>query len=146
MHFFRFENKNYFFIFLLFLHLCNRNSLAGLVNFFLFWKKKSYSYCFYIERNSLPGLLNIFTHFRFRIYILLSFYWTRKKFSCIMWASHFVWNGNKLSISSWLTTEVQVCRNVGRPNPRPPNHVFFMFLSLCLIIYYIQASGSSRLR
>ena len=34
-----------------------------------------------------------------------------------MWASHFVRNGNKLSISSWLTTEVQVCRNVCRPNP-----------------------------
>merc|ERR1712105_474039 len=85
VHFFRFEKNIYFFIFLLFLHLCNRNSLAGLVNFFRFEKKKIcssiyeqkliiwtchfflYSYCFYIERNSLPGLLNIFTHFHFRI-------------------------------------------------------------------------------
>ena len=41
-----------------------------------------------------------------------------------MWASHFVRNGNKLSISSWLTTEVQVCQNVGRPNSRPPNLVY----------------------
>ena len=40
-----------------------------------------------------------------------------------MWASHFVRNGNKLSIFSWLATEVQVCRNVGRPNPRLPNLV-----------------------
>ena len=40
-----------------------------------------------------------------------------------MWASHFVINGNKLSISSWLTTEVQICQNMGRPNPRPPNLV-----------------------
>ena len=40
-----------------------------------------------------------------------------------MWASHFVRNGNKLSISSWLATEVQVCRNVGRPNFRLPNLV-----------------------
>ena len=42
-----------------------------------------------------------------------------------MWASHFIRNGNKLSISSWLASEVQVCRNVGRPNPRLPNLVFF---------------------
>ena len=40
-----------------------------------------------------------------------------------MWASHFVRNGNKLSISSWLAAEVQVSRNVGRPNPRLPNLV-----------------------
>ena len=42
-----------------------------------------------------------------------------------MWASYFVRNGNKLSISSWLATEVQVCWNVGRPNPRLPNLVYF---------------------
>ena len=41
-----------------------------------------------------------------------------------MWASHFVRNGNKLFISSWLASEVQVCRNVGRPNPRLPNLVY----------------------
>ena len=46
-----------------------------------------------------------------------------------MWATHFVRNGNKLSISSWLATEVQVCRNVGRPNPRLPNLVSFI---ICL--------------
>ena len=43
-----------------------------------------------------------------------------------MWASHFVRDGNKLSISSWLATEVQVCRNVGRPNPRRPNLVYII--------------------
>ena len=45
-----------------------------------------------------------------------------------MWASYFVRNRNKLSISSWLTTEVQVCQNVGRPNPRPPNLVISSFI------------------
>ena len=45
-----------------------------------------------------------------------------------MWASHFVRNRNKLSISSWLATEVQVCRNVGRPNPRLPNLVTPMIM------------------
>ena len=48
-----------------------------------------------------------------------------------MWASHFVRNGNKLSISSWLTTEVQVCRDVGRPNPRPPNLVSYTDYIFC---------------
>ena len=46
-----------------------------------------------------------------------------------MWASHFVRNGNKLSISSWLATEVQVCRNVGRPNPRLPNLVILIIMT-----------------
>ena len=41
----------------------------------------------------------------------------------IMSASHFVRNGNDLSMSSWLTTEVQVCRNVGLPNNRILNLV-----------------------
>ena len=55
-----------------------------------------------------------------------------------MWASYFVRNGNKLSISSWLTTEVQVCRNVGRPNPRPPKLVFFYFLQfLAELKFYV---------
>ena len=45
-----------------------------------------------------------------------------------MWASHFVRNGNKLSVSSWLAIEVQVCRNVGRPNPRRPNLVLIIFV------------------
>ena len=45
-----------------------------------------------------------------------------------MWASHFVRNGNKLSISSWLTTEVQVCRNVGLPNPRLPNLLILLIV------------------
>ena len=49
-----------------------------------------------------------------------------------MWASHFVRNGNKLSISSWLATEVQVCRNVSRPNPRRPN------LVLLLLFFYFK--------
>ena len=49
--------------------------------------------------------------------------WPQKYRSAGIWASHFVRNGNKLSISSWLATEVQVCRNVGRPNPRRPNLV-----------------------
>ena len=48
--FFRFEKKIIFSIFPLFLHLCNRNSLAGFVNFFRFEKKIIFlfSYCFYI--------------------------------------------------------------------------------------------------
>ena len=53
-----------------------------------------------------------------------------------MWASHFVRNGNKLYISSWLTTEVQVCRNVGRPNPLPPNLVFFNFLKFLVELQF----------
>ena len=60
-----------------------------------------------------------------------------------MWASHFVRNGNKLSISSWLTTEVQVCRNVGRPNPWPPNLVFFVFPQ---IFSWITISWNNRNR
>ena len=43
-----------------------------------------------------------------------------------MWASHFVRNENNLSISSWLTIEVQVCQNAGLPNTRPMNLVSFM--------------------
>ena len=105
--------------------VCRITLLSGLRNFFAI--TKNIYFCIFLcrcERNSLPGLLNMFTHFRFQIWILLLFYWTKKKFSCIMWASHFVLIGNKLYVCSWLTTEVQVCRNVGRPNPRPPNLVF----------------------
>ena len=66
-----------------------------------------------------------------------------------MWASHFVRNGNKLSISSWLASEVHVCQNVGRPNPRLPNlfhsylHKYFplkihdIILNIIIIIYII---------
>ena len=46
-----------------------------------------------------------------------------KLYSIIFNILHFVGNGNILSISSWLTTEIQVCQNVGRPNPRPTNLV-----------------------
>ena len=53
-----------------------------------------------------------------------------------MWASHFVRNGNKLSISSWLTTEVHVCQHVGRPNPRPPNLAFFNFLQFLVELQF----------
>jgi len=72
-------------------------------------------------------------------FILLS----RKKFSYIMWACHFIKNGNKLSISSWLTTEVQVCQNVALLNTPPPNLVLsctalkigfiVIFLRICCI-------------
>ena len=55
-----------------------------------------------------------------------------------MWASHFVGNGNKLSISSWLATEVQVCRNVGRPNPPLPNLVYFIFYNFFRFTYKFQ--------
>ena len=57
------------------------------------------------------------------VFILLS----RKKFSYIMWACHFIKNGNKLSIYSWLNTEVQVCQNMGLPNSWPTNLVFLLF-------------------
>ena len=66
----------------------------------------------------------MFRHFHFKICILLLFYLTSKKFTYIIWASHFVRNGNKLSISSRLTTEVQVCQNVDLPNTRPPKLVY----------------------
>ena len=99
---------------------------------------KKYYYRIFLcncERNSLPGLcsrvntFNMVTHFRFRIWILLLFCWTRKKFNYIMWALnmfnfHFIRNGNKLSFSSSWTTEVQICQNVGLPNTRLPNLVF----------------------
>ena len=52
-----------------------------------------------------------------------------------MWASHFVRNGNELSISSWLASEVQVCRNVGRPNPRLPNLVFLIVTPRCVKLF-----------
>ena len=63
-----------------------------------------------------------------------------------MWASHFVRIGNNLSISSWLTTEVQVCRNLGRPNPRPPNLVFNVTgvsVRLFLWIFYCASFSES---
>ena len=61
-----------------------------------------------------------------------------------MWASYFVRNRNKLSISSSLTTEVQVCQNVGRPKPRPPNLVFFLIFYQLLVelqFYVITATA-----
>ena len=66
-----------------------------------------------------------------------------------MWASHFVRNGNKLSISSWLDTEVQVCRNVGQPNPRLPNLVclydLFYLLYLYIFIVFFYSGGITML-
>ena len=45
-----------------------------------------------------------------------------------MWTSHFGRNGNKLCMTSWLTTEVQVSQNVGLPNTQLPKlvHIFFV--------------------
>ena len=57
------------------------------------------------------------------------FYQTRKKFTYIIWASHFVRNGIKLSISSQLITEVEVCQNVGLLNTRLPNLVNIDFFA-----------------
>ena len=58
-----------------------------------------------------------------------------------MRASHFSRNVNKLTIPSWLTTEVQVCRNVGLPNTRLPNLVCFLigkfYCVLKCILYWI---------
>ena len=50
--------------------------------------------------------------------------------SARMWASHFVRNGNQLSISSWLTIEVQVCQNVSQSNTWLPNLLNFSDLLL----------------
>ena len=68
-----------------------------------------------------------------------------------MWASHFVRNGNKLSTSSWLATEVQVCRNVGRPNTRLPNLVVYIFhvikklLCFCFVSALVSKGKPSHL-
>ena len=50
-----------------------------------------------------------------------------------MWASHFVRNGNKLSISSWLATEVQVCRNVGQTESSAPEPCFIYINHVSLL-------------
>ena len=47
-----------------------------------------------------------------------------------MWASHFGGNVNYLSISSSLTTEVQIFQNVGLPNNRLPN------ILIIILLYY----------
>ena len=50
-----------------------------------------------------------------------------------MWASHLVRNGNELSISSWLTREVQVFQNVSLLNL-----IFFALKKSCTIVILMQ--------
>ena len=67
--------KIYFFIFLLFLHLCSRNSLAGLVNFSDLKKKINlFIFLFFLHlcnRNSLAGLVILFRFEKKIIFLFL---------------------------------------------------------------------------
>ena len=74
MHFFRYEKKKFLFSFL-FLHSCNRNSLAGLVHFFRLKKNIyifSFPYCFYIYVIETHQL-DLYTFF-FKFYFILRFH------------------------------------------------------------------------
>ena len=97
----------------------------------------SYSCCFYIERHSLPELLDLSTHF-FVVGFGYSFCSVGEGNSSAVLCGPpiFVGNGNELSISSWLTTEVQVCPNVVRSSPQPPNLVYSKLVSPHFPFYF----------
>ena len=75
--FFRIWKRSiFFFILLLFLHLCNRNSLAGLVNFFGFERIKNSVFLFLFlhlcNRNSLAGLVHLFRFWQRKVHLSFS--------------------------------------------------------------------------
>ena len=68
----------------------------------IFWGKISLSDKSLYNSRCCCNLLWLYWKYIYRLFLLFLFYWTRKKFTYIMWASHFFRYGNKLSISSWF--------------------------------------------
>ena len=117
----------FFFNYLISPVVCRRNLLSGVGKFFCSWKTIFTHFPMYMWEKLITMTCNYIHAISFSNSNTPFMLFTRKNFTSIMWASHFVRNGNKLSISSWLTTEIQVCQNVGLPNSRPMNLVFLLF-------------------
>ena len=91
--------------------VCRRNSLSCLT----WWIYLQFIFAFFMHiwEKLISWTLKLVHAFSFSNLNTSVILLEKKKFSYIMWASHFGRNRNKLSISWWLTTEVQVSQNVG---------------------------------